>query len=440
MFIDFKIMKKLTIICGIFFSFVSHADPVIQSWETQEGARVYLVENHQLPMIDLAVDFVAGSVFDSKMKPGTAFLTNHSLKLGSSRYTEEQLALSWVDLGIESSHHVMPDYAGVRLRLLSEPKIRDQAIKVLSDMIANPVFPEKLVQREKKRLIAATADRLKRPDVLASQLFKKTIYSDHPYGYFATIKSVQNLQVSDLHEFHQQFYQPNNAVISIVGDITKAEAVHLVSRIVGRLLNNKTSSKASFPVIPAVMLPKKQFLKLKRSFSQNHVYLGMPSLKKNDPDRFALQLANYILGGGGFQSRLMNEIREKRGFVYNISSTFESRMELGPFKIAFTTKPSQADEAIKLAYEMVKDFLREGPTDTEVDFTKKSLLSSFDLQLDSNAKQLSFLQIVGVYQLPLNYLSIYRKKIQSLTSEEVKAAFRRHVRLPHLVVVSVGQF
>ena len=172
--------------------------------------------------------------------------------------------------------------------------------------------------------------------------------------------------------------------------------------------------------------------------SQAHIYLGLPAIERGHPDFFALQVGNYTLGGGGFVSRLVQEVRDKRGFAYSVYSYFAPLRQAGPFQIGLQTQRKQAAEAIRVVRKVLDDFLRDGPSEEELAAAKANLSGSFPLRLDSNAKLLANVAAIGFYGLPLDYLDQYRARIDAVTAAEVKAAFARHVRPADLVTITVA--
>jgi zinc protease len=171
---------------------------------------------------------------------------------------------------------------------------------------------------------------------------------------------------------------------------------------------------------------------------QAHLLVGLPALKRGDPDFFPLAVGNYSLGGGGFVSRLMKEVRDKRGLAYSVHSYFQPLQQLGPFQMGLQTKKTQADDALKVAREVLASFLEQGPTETELQAAKQNLIGSFPLRLDSNRELLENVAMIGFYGLPLDYLDRYPENIEKVTVADIKAAFARHVRPEHLVTVVVA--
>ena len=172
-------------------------------------------------------------------------------------------------------------------------------------------------------------------------------------------------------------------------------------------------------------LPKAAEKRLAHPSAQAHLLLGLPALKRGDPDFFPLLVGNYVLGGGGFVSRLMQEVRDKRGYAYSVYSYFAPMRQTGPFQIGLQTKRSQAADALKLTRDILDGFLKQGPSEAELAAAKANLTGSFPLRLDSNHKILENVAMIGFYGLPLDYLDTYQAKVQAVTVDDVKRAFGR---------------
>jgi zinc protease len=172
--------------------------------------------------------------------------------------------------------------------------------------------------------------------------------------------------------------------------------------------------------------------------AQSHVRVGAVGMARNDPDFFPLFVGNYVLGGGGFDSRLMREVRDKRGYAYSVYSYFLPMMEAGPFELGLQTKREQTDDALKVARDTVRQFVADGPSEAELTQAKSNLTGGFPLRIDSNSKILDYLSIIGFYRLPLDYLDTWVERVNAVDVAAVKQAFTRRVDPDRLVTVVVG--
>ena len=421
-------------LCGLHWATLAEARVDIQHWITASGAKVYFVASPSLPMLDVQMDFAAGSAFETDPgKAGLAELTNALTQSGVQGLDEEQIANRLADLGARLHGSADYDRASLSLRTLSTPAERAAALDLLHAMIATPTFPEAILQREQGRSIAAIQEADTKPDSLVGKRFAETIYPGHPYGVQATAASVARLTRDDLLRFWRQHYGARRASISIVGAVTRAEA----EAIAARLGDGLPDAPAAAP-LPAVTLPLAQTVTVAHPAAQTHIYLGLPAIKRSDADYFPLLVGNYVLGGGGFVSRLMQEVREKRGYAYSVYSYFSPRQLEGPFQIGLQTKRTQAADALKVVHATLDDFLRQGPSAAELKAAKQNLIDGQALRLDSNAKILGSVAMIGFYDLPLDYLEQFAQHVAAVSAAQVRAAFARHVKTENLVTVIVA--
>lgn len=421
----------------LIFSASCHAGVNIQHWNTPSGARVYFVASPSLPIMDVRIDFVAGDAYDPAEKSGLASLTTGMLNTGAqfadSSLNEEQIAEKLADLGASLNAHTEADRSGLSLRSLSTTAERNAALNLMQALLKAPSFPEDVLKREKTRLIAAIQEAETQPGHIASKHFAAAIYPKHPYGLTPSVESIGRITRNDLLDFWHQHFNAKRAVISIIGAISRTEA-----EAIAQELSHALPESSITPNLPNVTLPQRTQQRLPHPATQSHIYIGMPAIKRGDADFFPLLVGNYVLGGGGFVSRLMKEVREKRGYAYSVYSYFDPRKLEGPFQIGLQTKRSQADAAIKVVETSLDDFLKNGPTASELKAAKQNLVDGLALKLDSNAKILSHLAIIGFYDLPLNYLDEFPRRVEAVSADQIRAAFARHVQTPHLVTVIVA--
>lgn len=411
----------------------AQAGLTIQNWTTANGTRVYFVESRALPIVDVQVDFRAGGTEVAPGKAGLAGLTRGLLDAGAGELDEDAIANRVADLGAQIGGGADMDRASVSLRTLSSPVEREGAVALLATLIQRPTFPAAAVEREKSRSIAGLKESDTQPDAILSRRFAAAVFPDHPYGRLPSADSMASLNREDLVDFHRRHYTAAGAVVSIVGDVSRSEAEAIATRLTGALPVGEA------PVQPAdATLAVGQTIRVPHPSAQAHIAVGQPGIRRGDPDFFPLVVGNYILGGGGFVSRLTREVREKRGYAYSVYSYFSPQRSAGPFQIGLQTKGSQADDALKVVSETLGTFLKDGPTEGELKAAKENLVNGFALRLDSNRKMLEQVAVIGSYGLPLDYLDTYRAKVSAVTAAQIRDAFRRHVSPERLVTVVVG--
>ncbi len=414
----------------------------IQSWMLANGARVLFVENHSIPILDVSVEFDAGSRRDPEGKAGMADLTNAMLARGLHQaetplrepaMTEAQISDAFADIAAQRGGGAGIDRAGSTLRTLSSRAERDAAVTLLARILAHPSFPEDFLTRDKARTIASIREDETKPESIASKAFWRVLYGEHPYARQETVASVEAITRDDLVSFHRTHYVANRAIIAMIGDITRAEA-----DVVAQQLTMRLPQGAALPAVPLVKLMPSVEERIDHPASQAHVLTGIPALARGDEDYFPLIVGNYVLGGGGFVSRLTHEVREKRGLSYSVYSYFNPLAQPGPFQAGFQTQREQTGEALKVVRDTIATFLSDGPTSKELQAAKDNLIGGFALRIDNNRKILDNVAAIGFYNLPLDYLDTWTANVGKVTIAEIKAAFNRKIALDKMSTVVVG--
>jgi len=434
---DFANLGKLWLAAFLLFlSGTALATPQIQHWKTDNGVRVYFVENHDLPLLDVSVDFAAGGSRDTPQKAGMAALTRRMLALGAGGLNEDAISKRMADVGAALGGSFDPDRAGVSLRTLSSAREREQALDVLARVIQQPEFPDSVIQREKNRIVAGIKEAETQPDYIAGKAFQSMLYGKHPYALQSggEVATVSALARKDLLDFYRAHYRSDNAQVAIIGDVTVAQAKAIVAQLTGKL--PRGGGAATLP--PVQPLAKAETRRIEHPASQSHILMGMPGIKRADPDYFPLFVGNYILGGGGFDSRLLEEVRQKRGLAYSTYSYFSPMKQEGPFQIGLQTKRDQAEQALAVVRETLRKYVAEGPTDAELKQAKDNLTGGFPLRIDSNKKILDYLVTIGFYGLPLTYLDEFIGKVEKVTAADIRDAFSRRVKPDVMATVLVA--
>lgn len=430
-----RFLKFLIISWLIFYTQWAWAFLPIQHWQTANGAQVYFVENHDLPILDLSIQFPAGSSTDTAATSGRANLVKRLMSMGAGGLSEDQIAESLADVGAELGGVFDLDRAGLSLRTLSAQQQRVRALDVLAKIIQQPEFADAILERERTRVISALKEADTKPGVIADRALMKLLYGDHPYGLRGSgeLDTLAKLRRQDLVEFYRAHYTAGNAIIAMIGDIKRDEANAIAEKLTENLPSGTTHN-----ILPAVVKPEPMTQKIAHPATQSHILLAYPGLSRKDPDYFPLLVGNYILGGGGFVSRLMKEIREAHGLAYSVYSAFMPFQEKGPFEISLQTKKEQAEQALQLTQKTLRDFVENGPTEEELQAAQQNIIGGFPLRIDSNQKILGYLAVIGFYDLPLTYLEDYVKAVEKITVAQIKDAFQRRIDPVGMVRVIVG--
>jgi zinc protease len=432
----------LTWATALFLTNFAWAGIPIQRWTQASGAQVYLVESPSIPMVDVQIDFDAGGRRDPADKPGLANLmasgTGYGVRATDTEKALDENALSeaWADLGASFGGSAGADRMSFSLRSLTYPDLLERAIALAARQLAEPSFPEAPWLRDQPKILASLKEAETRPGTLAARAYSRAVYGNHPYGYEMTADSLLRTSVQDLRALHTSAVRACDAKVSVVGAVTRVQADALVQRLLARLPTVTCIARPPVPEVAPLQVASEQ--RIAFAAAQAHVLLGQPGYKRNDPDFLALTVGNQILGGGGFTSRLTEEVREKRGLTYSVYSYFSPGLHAGAFTIGLQTRPDQAQQALDLVRVVLNKFVTEGPTEKELQAAKDNLIGGFALRLDSNRKLLGNVANIAWNNLPLDYLDRWTERVNLLTVADVRAAFARKVQPDKLATVVLG--
>jgi zinc protease len=430
--------KLFAAFCGILaLSLTGNAwaGPRIESWETSNGARVLFVPAPDLPILDLRLVFDAGSARDGESR-GLASLTSGMLAQGAGEWDADAVAERLESVGAEFSTGSERDMAYLSVRTLTEERPMEVALETLTAVVAEPRFAQADFDRVRENTLVGLRQEEQDPGTVGSKALYRAIFGSHPYASdpSGTQESVAAIERSQLVDFHERFFVARNAVIAIVGDLSRSEAEVIAERVVSRLPpGEKASALPPVPDLSAALLERLEF-----PSTQTHVYAGQPGMSRVDPDYFTLYVGNHILGGSGLVSLLMEEVREKRGLSYSVYSYFLPMAQRGPFLMGLQTKNEQAADARGVLMDTLRRFREEGPTKEELDAAIKNITGGFPLRIASNAKIVQYLAMIGFYGLPLDYLDNFNDRISAVTAEDIRDAFERRVKPERFATVIVG--
>ena len=265
------------------------------------------------------------------------------------------------------------------------------------------------------------------------------IYQDNPLGNDQTVNSIKAIRVEDLKSFHQRFYRAGKMNVLIIGDVSREKAIEIAVKLTSKLPSTPDTGIEIPALIPLEAKDiQKREIKITHPSQQAHIQMGMTSPPRKDPDYFPLLVGNYVLGGGGFVSRLMNEIREKRGLAYSVSSYFYPSKNSGYFVAGMQTQKNQSDESIQLLRQTIDQFIKDGPSDEEVLAAKNNLMNGFPLRIDSNSKLLDNLSAIAWFDLPLNTLDEWTNEVKKVNKDAIHRAFQKNLDMNKMITVVVG--
>jgi zinc protease len=407
----------------------------IESWETEQGMRVLFAPAPTLPMLDVRLTFDAGAARDGD-RNGLARLTSNALAHGTADMDADAVAERFEAVGAQFSTTSARDMGIVTLRTLTEPDWMAEAIGALTKILAAPAFPEDDLARERRQMLQALQRERQEPGSVASRRFYQLMYGEHPYGNApsGSEDTIPTLTRAEVESFFRQYYTAGNAVLSMTGAISRAEAEALAERIARALPEGGRAP--ALPSVPALDGPITE--RIAFPSEQAHIFLGAPALRRDDADYYALTVGNHALGGGGFTSRLFREVRTARGLAYSVYSSVQPMAVEGPFLIGMQTGTDQIDEALQVLREELERLYGEGVDPDELEASQANITGGFPLRLASNSDIVQNLGMMGFYDLPLDFLAAHNDRIGAVSGEEVHEVIRRRIDPAVLVTVVVG--
>ena len=408
--------------------------PPVQRTVLSNQLVLIVCEERSLPFVTFQLLINSGSWKDFQGEEGLSYLTARGLLLGTTKrkVTTIHEELDFIGAGLSSSSG--RDYATLRLKVLK--KDLDKGWDLFMDVLTQPTFPEEEIKREVEKTLAAIQSAEDQPDVVAEKEFQKTLFLNSPYGHpvEGTKESLPRITREAIVRFYRAYYHPNNAILTIVGDITGDEV--------------KTKLLPSLAKWPMAEIPKVPFktsftkdqktVKIDRGITQANIIIGHAGVSRDNPDYYALMVMNYILGGGGFSSRLTEEIRNKRGLAYSVESFFDTGKYPGSFQIVLQTKNSSAREAIALSLQGMERIRKEMVSEKELEGAKKYLIGSFPMRLNTQGKLTGFLTQVEYHGLGLDYPEKYPSLIRSITREDVLRVAKKYLNPKNTILVVVA--
>lgn len=403
-------------------------------WKTLNGMRVWSIESNDIPIIDMQLTFVAGSAQDKKL-PGLASMTNELIFQGSKNLTEQQINEEIDNLGAEIGGSSQRDMGIITVRCLSGT-VFNKCLQLLEKIIKKPIFSLNNITRSVESRIIGLKEAQKQPSTIANKLFWENVFINHPYSSppAGTLESIKKIKSKHLRKFFSTYYTAQNASLVLIGNIKPQQAKKIAERISRRL---PQGSKV-LGVREVKTKLKRKLIEYPLQTSQNHIRIGFLGVKRQDPNYVAFYLANHAMGGGALNSILGDEIREKRGWAYSVGSYNLPMLATGPFISYMQTKNENSKAAIKLVTNIFSKSQNYFTNET-INRSRSYLLGNFPLQLDSNAKILSYMSVLSFYNLPTNYLNNFYNKLKTVTNSEVRHAWQSVIDSKEMISINVGK-
>ncbi len=410
------------------------AFPPVQRQVLSNRMVLLIAEEHSLPFLTIQLLTRAGSGKDPAGEEGLARLTARGLLLGTAGHAAAALNEELDFLGASLDSSAGRDYATLALRVLK--KDLEKGFGLFLEAVTQPLFPPEEVRNEVQRTLAAIRSAEDRPEKVAEKAFEENLYLEGPYRHpvEGTRESVSRLQPEALARFYREHYSPANSILAVVGDITPQE---VQTRLVPWLEKWAGGKPLSAPA-RTVFAPGPKTIKIQRPLTQANIILGQGGVQRDNPDFYALTVMNYILGGGGFSSRLLEEIRNKRGLAYYVGSFFDPGKDPGSFQVVLQTKNSSAREAIGLAREQMERIRKDKVSEKELEGAHKYLVGSFPMRFDTQGKLSTFILQVEFYGLGRDYAERYPRLIQKVSRDDVLRVARKYLHPDRDLLVVVA--
>lgn len=412
--------------------------PPIERVTFDNGLRVLVGEDRELPLVQVYLLIGAGASQDEPGKGGLATLTAAALTRGAGQRPAEELARAIESLGGAITASAGRDGTIVDAEFLAEDL--DAGLALLHDVVLAPRFEEDEIRRARDEQLAAIRAARENPATVAGECFDAWLYGDHPYGrpVMGRPSSVEKLGPADVRAFYERWYRPNNTILVLIGDATAKDAVAKLEASYGAWEGRPDAVPARPPVPPSVEKPRVLLVDDPAS-TQTQIRFGNVAMARSDPARLPASVGNTILGGG-FTSRLIEELRVKRSLTYGAYSAFDMRLTTGSFLVGTFTKSATTLETLKLAVEVLETFRAGGPTPEELTKAKAYLRGQFPLALETGEAIAARLAEIEFYGLPKDDLTTYRSRVAAVDRAQVKSTADEWMPgAGHLAVAVVGK-
>jgi zinc protease len=407
----------------------------IERTKLDNGAVLLMSAQHQLPMVSMAIAFDAGARRDPKGKEGLASLTAASLTQGTKDLSANEFNQKVDFMGSSISVTAGRDYTVATLTSLK--KYQDQTLHLMTQILQDPGLRNADIQRKLADQVAGIRASEEQPGYIGNVTFTKELFGDEPYGHpiEGYADSVSKLTERDVRDFYRGYYRIGTAIIAVSGDIDTATVKEKLSKEFASLRGTVVAQLQ--PPSPSVS-PGIHAKLVDRNVAQANLVLGAGGIARSNPDYYNLQVMNYILGGGGFASRLMKVVRSQAGLAYGVASGFQTGLFPGAFMVVVQTKNQSANDALKLIIQQLHKIQSEPVSDAEIASAKKFLIGSFPLKIDRQSQIVSFMLEVELYGLGLDYAERYPKLIGAVTKADVQQVAQKYLHPDALDLVAVA--
>jgi zinc protease len=410
----------------------------IKKEKLPSGLTVLYVQRHELPIVMATLLVKASPLDEDPAKAGTAYLTGKMLNEGTAGRKAAEISHEIEFIGGSLEAMTNNDYTTITLSVLK--KDVDKGFDLFSDVVLHPTFPAGELARKKELVTGALKQKEEDPSFVAGREFIRDIFGEHPYGRLVEggVESINAIEKADVINFYIDFYRPENAMLAVVGDISRDELNGLLDRYFSSWKGKQEQKDAKKIPLPPSVLRQPRVEVIDKDVAQANIFFGGPGISRDNPDYYAVSVMNYIFGGGGFASRLMKVIRDEMGLTYSINSFFAPNKYPGRFEVEVQTKNESAGRVIEEMLKQIRLIKAEPIMDQELQDAKDYLIGSFPRRLETSRKIADFLVAVQYYNLGDDYIDKYKDYIGRVTKEEVLRVARKYLNDENYVLVIVG--
>ncbi len=408
--------------------------PLVQEINSEKGYNIWLIEDHGLPLASIVITFKnAGAAYDPIGKEGLASLVTHMLDEGTRTLPTKKFKEKMGAASSQFSINVDQDVITIRIRTLTSNA--GDIMHLLGLMLTEPLLSEEALKKEKENLINAIEKQMEDPESTADISWHKAAFKNHPYGRnkLGSKEGIEAINSSDLSWFIKNNFTKNRMVISVVGDVTPEK----LKEWFDDYINLPAESK--IPALPTVSKTEGSVLHVERDIPQTVVAFGHNTISIDHPDYYPMFILNHIIGGGNFSSRLMQEVREKRGLVYSIHTGIEMYERGAMLAGSFASNPTQVKEALDILEKTWHEVGDNGINQKELDEAKSYLTGSFALSLDSTAKLAERLNFMQLNRLGHDYIKIRNEKIKEVTLQAINKAAKSQLHPENMIILTLGK-
>jgi zinc protease len=401
----------------------------------QNGLTLLHSENHSLPIVMVTLIIKTGQLDEPEEQAGLGNLVAELMTEGTKNRTSKDISEGIDFIGASLDASASNDYMTLKLSVLK--KDIQKGFELFADVLLNPTFLQSELDRKRELIKGFLRQSEEEPSFVANREFRKAVFGDYPYGRLVegSAETLDSMQRDDLVKFYSEHYLPNNAILSLSGDLSPDEVSSLIDKYLCEwkeaelLLNREQKIKAEL---------SKKVIKIDRDLTQANIVFGGVGISRNDPNYYAVSVMNYILGGGGFSSRLIQTVRDDMGLAYDIHSIFDANKETGFFQVGVQTKNESANITIHEILKQLNLIKTETVSDEELAEAKSYLTGSFPRRLDTNRKIADFLALVEFYGLGIDYAEKYPQYINSVTKDDVLRVARKYLPTEQYILVVVA--